>query len=333
METQLTESLAVSQKSEREVHLEITYKPTQQQFTKLTDSDLIHKAKAAVDYMGLYGSTKPASFQILSVRWVRNRRIIYKLESVQSAKWLRAPETVQEFAKQFNTYVLHSPAGFAIIVENVPTTYEPRYPEGARLLEELNRLPVGSIISYRWIKPLEWRYDRQASAHLICALDMADTANDVIDDGIKIEEHHSTARKLLIEPRRCAKCQRHTNGHMAADCKELHDTCANCAGWHRTSTCKEKDPRNYRCANCISMKQQDINHAAWDKQCPIYERRKAWLDLWFPGNKYKYYPTTDPKMWERLDQPAPTRTAHQLPHRPEFDQNIQLEQTHAEDPV
>ncbi|KAI0039366.1 hypothetical protein FA95DRAFT_1599856, partial [Auriscalpium vulgare] len=48
--------------------------------------------------------------------------------------------------------------------------------------------------------------------------------------------YNAIIRRLLAEPRRCLKCQRFGR-HIAAQCKQEHDTCGTCGGNHLTKDC------------------------------------------------------------------------------------------------
>ncbi|KAG1790544.1 uncharacterized protein HD556DRAFT_1213301, partial [Suillus plorans] len=87
-------------------------------------------------------------------------------------------------------------------------------------------------------------------------------------------------KKNKREPIRCAKCQRY--GHIARDCIQHHDTCANCTEEHRTSECTNKD-----LTRCVSCKTD--NHASWARTCPELERRCTDLDSRDQGNTMPYY--------------------------------------------
>ena len=153
----------------------------------------------------------------------------------------------------------------------------------------------GSILHQRWVKPAHRRARGQRTAHLLLAFENPDTANQAITAGVKINQHRSRVRKLLQEPRRCAKCQIFTNGHFAADCKQTHDTCAKCSKEHCTEHCNITNPIFFFCSNC-----QAPGHATFDRLCPTFLQLKEQYDNWYPSNRFIYLPTADTKHGRKL---------------------------------
>ena len=91
------------------------------------------------------------------------------------------------------------------------------------------------MLTARWIKPPGRRTNDQQVAHIIATIKDPQTANVILRDGFTIDQMRLYAKKNKREPLRCAKCQHY--GHFARECKSYKDTCANCAGEHRTSEC------------------------------------------------------------------------------------------------
>lgn len=89
-------------------------------------------------------------------------------------------------------------------------------------------------------------------------------ANDAIRQGLVIHGTRVDVRKKQAEPLRCLKCQVVPSNHLAANCKQLHDQCSQCRGFHRTTQCPETNSTQYYCANC-----KNNGHAAWDRRCPV----------------------------------------------------------------
>ena len=64
---------------------------------------------------------------------------------------------------------------------------------------------------------------------------------------------------------------------METNCNEKKiakgETCAKCAGKHRTSSC-EVGEGDEQCINCIRKKETANDHAAYDPKCPAYKAEK-----------------------------------------------------------
>ena len=90
------------------------------------------------------------------------------------------------------------------------------------------------------------------------------------------------------------KCQSFEGSHFARDCRKSNDTCGTCAGNHRTKNCEATSPDQHRCANC-----QELGHAAWDQECPIYLKKARQYQSHIADARYRFYPECeDPSTWE-----------------------------------
>lgn len=79
----------------------------------------------------------------------------------------------------------------------------------------------------------------------------------------KVYEHFNVLR--------CFKCARYH--HKSTDC-DNKVTCFKCSGEHETNDCKSD---SLKCINCSTTMNKlkiklDVNHAAYDKNCPVYKR-------------------------------------------------------------
>lgn len=111
-------------------------------------------------------------------------------------------------------------------------------------------------------------------------------ANQVIENGLIIENVKVYAEKLLTEPTRCFNCQSIKGDHRAADCPSTVPTCARCAGVHRTVECNHMGPP--RCVNC-----QEDGHSTADRDCPAFEQNLAKFHRFTPDARYRFYPIAD----------------------------------------
>ena len=87
-----------------------------------------------------------------------------------------------------------------------------------------------TITAVNWAKAIENRSASQCTAHLYITFNNIKEANRAIIDRLNICNKKCKAEKSKKEPTKCLKCQGWN--HIAKDCKELLDTCGNCAGKH-----------------------------------------------------------------------------------------------------
>lgn len=74
-----------------------------------------------------------------------------------------------------------------------------------------------------------------------------------------------------IEVKRCYRCSKF--GHFSKECRQ-RVVCPKCSENHNVKECKSTQEK---CVNCVEVNNKlglgfDVNHAAWDGQCPAYLR-------------------------------------------------------------
>ncbi|KAG2741123.1 hypothetical protein P692DRAFT_201672574, partial [Suillus brevipes Sb2] len=124
----------------------------------------------------------------------------------------------------------------------------------------------------------------QQMAFALLQVNNAETANQLIKDGLYIDHHLIRVKKDRKEPIRCAKCQRY--GHIARNCNVSRDVCGTCADNHRTSDCNAY--KTVRCTSC-----RTDTHASWSRQCPEFDRKCTELNAKYPENSLPYFPTCE----------------------------------------
>ena len=94
---------------------------------------------------------------------------------------------------------------------------------------------------------------------------------------------------------RCLKCQGWN--HIARECSETQDRCANCAGEHRTNTCPR--PQATICISC-----REDTHASWNRRCPTFIRKIDEFNTRNPENALQFFPTSDAWTWTPSKKPS-----------------------------
>ncbi|OJA14337.1 hypothetical protein AZE42_13669, partial [Rhizopogon vesiculosus] len=174
-------------------------------------------------------------------------------------------------------------------------------------LEHENSLPEHSLTALRWIKPPLCCTKDQQKAFAILHIADAQTANDILKEGICIDKQRIAVRKDKREPIHCARCQRF--GHIARNCSAARDACGTCGNQHRTADCTA----SYRSEYCLNCKSQ--HHMSWSRECPEFKRQCTLLDDKFPENRMPYFPTEE--AWTQVTQlpkPPPSPPSH--PNQP-----------------
>jgi len=122
-----------------------------------------------------------------------------------------------------------------------------------------------------------------------------EAANHALVHGLYVEGKRVLARKLLLDPRRCTKCQIVGATHLAAECRFGRDVCGRCSEDHWTSKCPVTDPKLLKCNNC---KGEMWPHTTADRRCPTFVAEVQKLHARTPGSQYRFFVTNDPATWE-----------------------------------
>ncbi|OSX55843.1 hypothetical protein POSPLADRAFT_1084323, partial [Postia placenta MAD-698-R-SB12] len=248
----------------------------------------------AMEQMGEESAKAPAGgVTFRSARRLKNGGVIFEMNSIEAATWLREPDVMPRFLSFYDggNSVAKSNK-YPIIIEFVSTDFDPTSEHEVRKIETDAALPTHAIQATRWLKPINRRRPFQAVAHLFMSFGSPDDANMVIRDGLIVEGKRVYARKLLPEPRRCLRCHMIGSNHLAAECPNERDTCGTCGKEHRTADCMVQSREDRFCVNC-----EMAGHGAWDRACPTFRAKYANFARNRPEDEYRYYPTSDPRTW------------------------------------
>ena len=218
--------------------------------------------------------------------------MVLELTSETAASFLREPNTKQAFIKALDPEATIKDRAYTVIFQFVPLTFDPDRKSNIENLEKENGWDEGTILTARWVKPPGRRTNDQQVAHLMVTLRDPQTANNAIKEGFTLNHQKLQAKKNKREPIRCAKCQHY--GHIARECVNRGDTCANCAGAHRTADCQDKGKKH--CVSC-----NIATHASWERSCPEFKNRCKKLDERYIENTMPYFPTDEP--WTMVSTP------------------------------
>jgi hypothetical protein len=285
---------------EKQIVIQADSQEGSQQLAALSERELVEKANVALDLMSLDPGERPEGAAFVSALKTRAGSVIYALNSDAAAKYLRRDKNMREFTRHYGGTAMVSPRTCQLVIEYVPADFQPSDQGALRRIEQASGLPDMSICEARWIKPAHLRNEGQKFAFLILGTSTRDAANHALEYGIIIEGRPCKARKSLPEPKRCMKCQ--VFGHIAKECKSIHDVCARCAGMHRTNdpACTIGGKEDLKCANC-----KGVGHSAADRTCQVFRDNQRGTHARNPDAKYRLFPTAEPKTWDKMGQEAP----------------------------
>ena len=261
----------------------------------LNEEELMKKAEIAMDTMGIAASDSPENTKFIGTRKLAGGDILLELSNSAAGKWIKQPDVLKSFNDNFSGTLTVVPRTFPIIMEFLPIFTDITNNTELRQIEAINSLAAFSLQSGRWLKDPDRRKATQHYAHAQVGCTDADTANNIIRNGIMVHGRCISARKPAIEISRCTKCQ-HRTWHKANDCKAITDACARCTGQHRTSECQVQSSSDFQCAIC-----RNPGHRAASIECPTYQEKLTRLKNQTPEHRYLFYPTNQPWTWVKQD--------------------------------
>lgn len=234
---------------------------------------------------------RPENVRFVAAMKLRNGGVVFDCNSTYGIDWLRHRATKQEFKQKFGGSAIVKNRAFTLIVGYLPVTLKEHLEQMGTEIEHDNDDDIreGSVKKLRWMRNPATSWSReQKYAHALITVDDKQTANNIIRNGIAINGERRWVKKIEDEPRRCYKCQLIDPGHQAATCNRP-EVCANCSSAeHQTGRCKAEITER-KCASC-TMGKRENNHASWDRECPVYIKRKAALRDRDPENHFRFYP-------------------------------------------
>ena len=231
-----------------------------------------------------------------SLTVLHNGGILLELLSKEAVQWVSDKSHLKSLAIASGGDLSIKTQTFNIVVPFFPISTAIEELDGQCVIEDDNKLPEGSIIAARWIKPPCRRENKQCVAHMMFHMLSLEAANFLIQEGLYHDMEHLRPVKDKKEPMCCLKCQQW--GHMAKDCREHKDTCSTCAGNHRTNACTAY--KTFHCVNCNL-----VEHGSWGHKCLEFVRQCCDLDMNTPDNMMPFFPTNEP--WTQVHlSPKPT---------------------------
>lgn len=270
-----------------------------EEIRQLTEEDLVKKANITLVLMGIFALDRPQGTAFMAAKKQKNGGILFELNSVESAKWLKAADTRVHFSYAFDEGATVQGSAYPCLLKFVPVAYQTNNRDEREEVEAAARLPLGTLSDTRWMKPPGRRELSQKYAHLIVRFPSPETANAAIRHGLYIRGAKVKSVQLFPEPLRCHKCSLYAN-HKAADCQSK-EQCGKCGREHKTQLCTARLAEDLYCVNC-----KQRGHGAVSRDCPTYWLKKKRMDSRNPATRFKYVViSTDPSSWEPAEEEPP----------------------------
>lgn len=179
---------------------------------------------------------------------------------------------------------------YGVVIQDVPLFYDPSKETYRRDLHAQNPSLIPSpstIVEARWLVPKDRLPPSRKTGSWVVFLDNQQAADNLIDQGARVQALLLNARRYFSSPRQCRRCQRW--GHLSYSCKAREQTCAHCGGTHAGPECPH--PENKKCANCGG------NHDAYDPRCSTRQAEnlraqsiQAGSSFYFSGADFSFQP-------------------------------------------
>ncbi|KAG2050493.1 hypothetical protein BDR06DRAFT_866485, partial [Suillus hirtellus] len=220
--------------------------------------------------------------KVKAITILRNGGLIAEMESESLASWLNTMEGKTALVSNLDISVSFRHRTYPIVLEYLPVQLQLDDAGFPTQVEQENNLPPDTIASIRWIKPPTKRSAEQRKAFALMHITDIHLANNILRDGICIDNERINIRKDKKEPLCCAKCQKFN--HIAKNCSATQDVCGTCGDDHRTSTC-----HSYCTTHCVNCRSQQ--HTSWNRNCPEFIKCCKDIDDKYPENRMPYFPT------------------------------------------
>lgn len=299
--------VAKGYQSTKQIIMRKDLKANDNTLANLSEIELVAKANTTIDLMGTENFDMPPGTSFVGAKKLHNGNIMYLLNTHDAGRWINQTEVQKAFMESYGGTANIQSNLYYVIAEFVPTTFIEDSTFTHLKIEENSNLGYNTLIYSKYIKPAHLCNKNQKVAHVIFGFNSRHTANTAIQSGIIVEGKHVNTRKKLTEPKRCLKCQKF--GHYVPDCDAKEDTCARCKRQHRTSSCNITDMTSFCCSNCIGANAK--GHGAADRNCPAFKTETEKVHNRVLDNKYKYFPTSEPKTWSLLNEPDNHTEQHQ----------------------
>lgn len=258
----------------------------------LTEKKLVAKANMVVVLLANETEGVPDGVEFLLAMKLQHGGILFKLETMEGAEWVRGNGKDGFLAKMGGTLVVKERTA-TVVVPYVPVTFKPEMDGALREVKHNSQLKEGSIVKATYIKPKHRRAQGQKVAHVMITFRNINEANHTLQFRMLIEGKQVWGRKKLPQPTRCYKCQAIGVTHMASDCWADHDTCGQCGGNHRATDCIATDQSKFNCTNC-----KQTGHGPGDRDCPTTKQAVLKMIQRNPVSQLPYFPTSNSKTWE-----------------------------------
>lgn len=239
--------------------------------------DLLCKINAALLSVGAKIDSNP--IQALGASKMQSGDLIIHTANRPAARWLlwNRHEWTSIVHKDFVT----SRPSYPVLLQSVPSSYDPSSPPFIQDLTTQNRLSVDAIQDCRWlVQPPATKNHGSVIVSFVEKI-LADkiSRGDLFLDGLCLP-----GKKFDRSPLQCHQCQ--GIGHIDSRCRH-QAICARCGEGHNTRDCANEDIQT--CARCFHHDQkfsstpidkfdEKYSHSPKSLSCPLRKRRSEPID-------------------------------------------------------
>lgn len=254
-------------------------------FANIKPKDLLCKINAALLSIGAKIGNSP--IQALGATRMQSGNLIIHTANRPTARWLlwNRHSWTSLVHKDFVT----TRPSFPVLIQSVPSSYDPSSESFTQDLIIQNHLPVDTIQDCRWL--VQPKAPKSHGSVIVSLIDK-NLANKIGRGDLFLDGLCLPGKVFDRSPLQCHQCQ--GIGHVASRCRH-QPVCARCGEGHNTRDCINEDIQT--CARClhhdlkyssspIDKSSEKYAHSPKSLNCPLRKRR---LD---PIDYYDVYPST-----------------------------------------
>ena len=152
------------------------------------------------------GGTLPTGIKVKAVMCLKNGGILMELVSEEVVVWFWDVGIREKFLEKFHPEARIKSRDYHIIAQFVLLTFQPDRVADILEVEETNRMDKGDIIRARWIKPVARQVPHQTCGHAIFTFQTPQATNEVLVNGMFVQQKKIYTEKCKKEPLRCLRC-------------------------------------------------------------------------------------------------------------------------------
>ena len=160
-------AVARGQTKEQQILIEKAPDADTNGLSDLSEKELVAKANMTRHLMGMEAGDAPPNTVFVGAQKLRNGGVLLQLNSVAAADWLRQSKVMKSFLSHLGGTSVLKMRLLNTVMEYIPVSFDPTAFGALEAVEDASGLPRASILSAKFIKPVQLHVVGQGTAHAI----------------------------------------------------------------------------------------------------------------------------------------------------------------------